>query len=317
MADPVTQTAAALLGAIVGSYTNVLIHRLPERTRQLARGRRSACPSCGAPIPWWLNIPVLSWVLLRGRARCCKAPISLRYPLVEALMALLFLLLVRYPPSGRAVELHAPDPTAILAFCLHAFLIADLIANTFIDLEFRLLLDRLNFPLWWGGLIGSLLVPGLAGTVAPDVLPPLLSSLLASALGLATGYGVCWAVRVLGHKVFGKEAMGLGDVKLMGGVGAFLGADGALLTFFLGCLAGALGGGIRTLFTRDPYLPFGPYLVLGALLTLFLREPLVEFLTVTWPRWQQENASSPWVLGATALVAFAFLVFLVRRGRSP
>ena len=100
MADIWTLTTVTMLGAIVGSFLNVVIHRLPNREVQRSRGPRSACPHCGAPIPGWLNIPIVSWLLLRGRARCCKVPISPRYPLVEAITATLFFLLAWLPPIG-------------------------------------------------------------------------------------------------------------------------------------------------------------------------------------------------------------------------
>lgn len=313
--DPVSPIAATLLGAIVGSFLNVVIHRLPARDEQKAKGTRSACPACGAPIPAWLNVPIVSWLMLRGRARCCGAPISLRYPLVEALTAGLFLLLAIAPPSGLRPSLAEPDLTALLAFALHGFFCANLVANTFIDFEFRILPDRLTKPLMVVGVVGAAIVP-LPGIPGLDGLPPATHGVVASLLGLACGIAVTGAVRTGGRLVFGKEAMGLGDVKLMGGVGAFLGWQGALLTFFLGCVFGAVVGVVRQIFVKDPYLAFGPYLALGAVVTLFLREELIELLTVTWPSWQREHASSPWLLGGVGIVAISVLLLLVRRGRT-
>jgi leader peptidase (prepilin peptidase)/N-methyltransferase len=315
--DPLTPVAVTVLGAIVGSFLNVVIHRLPDRREQRAKGARSACPQCGAPIPAWLNLPIVSWLMLRGRARCCGAPISPRYPLVEALTAALFLLLALHAPSGLEPSLVAPEFEPWLALALHGFFCANLVANTFIDLEFRILPDRLTKPLMAVGIAGSVLLPGLSGTLPGlDALAPAAHGLLASVAGLATGIGLTFGVRALGRVAFGKEAMGLGDVKLMGGVGAFLGWQGALLTFFLGCVFGAVVGLVRQLFVKDPYLAFGPYLALGAVFTLFLRDDLLEFLTVTWPEWQREHASSPWLLGGVGLVAAFLLLILLRRGRT-
>ncbi|MGA1608073.1 MAG: prepilin peptidase, partial [Planctomycetota bacterium] len=136
-ADPLTVAAVTVLGAMVGSFLNVVIHRRPEREDQKAHGPRSACPACGAPIPARLNVPIVTWLWLRGRARCCGAPIQPRYLLVEVLTAALFLLLVVAPPSGRVATFLALDPEAFVALAFHAYFCANLVANTFIDFEFR------------------------------------------------------------------------------------------------------------------------------------------------------------------------------------
>ena len=317
MTDPVSTTAAALLGAVVGSYLNVVVHRRPEREATKAKGTRSACPACGAPIPATLNIPIASWVWLRGRARCCGAPIPLRYPGIELLTALLFLALAMFPPLGRAPSLVEPDFAAIAAFGLGGFFVANLVANTFIDFDFRILPDRLTYPLMYVGVGGALLVPAMPGAVPGlEGLPQVTHGLIASLLGLATGLGLTWGVRQLGSWVFRQEAMGLGDVKLMAGIGAFLGFAGALITFFLGCVLGAVVGGIRALTVRDPRLAFGPYLAIGAVVTLFLRTELIVFLTETWPQWQRESDLAPLILLAVALLSFVALIALRRARRS-
>lgn len=315
-AEVLSLVAATALGAVVGSFLNVLIHRLPPREEQRSTGTRSACPKCGAPIPASLNLPILSWLWLRGRARCCGARISARYPLVEALTAAAFWCLAAYPPSGLRPDLSTLWTTASLAFVVHGFFLANLIANSFIDFEFRILPDRLTKPL----MVVGVLAAGVAPFLAPlEPLPGLATlaatphSVLSSLIGLSTGFGVTFGVRWAARAMLGKEAMGFGDVKLMAGVGAFLGWNGALLTFFLGCLLGSVVGGARRLFVRDPYIAFGPFLAMGAVLSLFFESAMVEFLTVTWPEWQAEHRSLPVYVSGLALLAFASLVLLRRR----
>lgn len=314
--EVVSLVGAAVLGAVVGSFLNVVIHRLPPRDEQKSTGKRSACPKCGAPIPAALNLPIVSWLFLRGRARCCGARISVRYPLVEALTSLAFFALAAWPPSGLSPSFASFWSAAWFAFLCHAFLLANLIANSFIDLEFRILPDRLTKPLIVAGPIAAAALPILP-PLEPmkDLLemPPAAHALVVSGIGVGTGFGLTWAVRRAAQMLTGKEAMGFGDVKLMAGIGGFLGWKGALTTFFLGCLLGSVAGGIRFLFVRDPYVAFGPFLALGAVISLFLLGDIVDFLTVTWPQWQAEHVASPWYVAGLGLLAIGALLLLLRR----
>ncbi|MFY9343878.1 MAG: prepilin peptidase [Planctomycetota bacterium] len=312
---------AALLGACVGSFLNVVIWRLPqEDPRRRSLGGRSHCPHCGALIRWYHNVPVLAWVWLRARAACCKQPISVRYPLVEALTAGLFVALWQWPPAGPVVAATADggarvDVEAAAAFGFHALFLAFLVALSFIDFDTQLLPDALTKPGMVVGLLAGLW-PGLAGAIADDGTTPLaLRTLLASGLGLLAGGGVTWAIRWLGSLAFRKEAMGFGDVKLMAMIGAFLGWQGALLTMFLGCVSGAVCGGIGALFGGATRIPFGPYLALGAVVALFARDDIVTFLFTTWPEWQRASPNAPWLLAGAAAVSLVLLFLLVRRGR--
>jgi leader peptidase (prepilin peptidase) / N-methyltransferase len=240
---------AGLVGLIVGSFVNVLIYRLP-------RGRsfvlpRSRCPWCGAAVQVRDNIPVLSYLWLRGRCRHCTAPISPRYPLVELLVGGLFL---------ACFERFGPTAHAIAAAVLCTFLVA--LAG--IDLEHLLLPDALTFP---GIAAGLLLQPWLPGTTT------------AAVVGVLAGAGALFLLAELWLWVRGEEGLGLGDAKLLAMVGAFLGWQGAATTLFFGILSGGLAG-IVLLFTRrkgwKSRLPLGMFLGLGGLIALFAGNGLLE-----------------------------------------
>lgn len=304
-----------LLGACVGSFLNVLIYRLPLEPG-VDLGPRSVCPKCRARIAWYDNIPVLSWILLRGRARCCKARISFRYPFVEALTAVAFALLWVFPPSGHSAASEGLTAAVLLGFALHAFFVANLIANTFIDIDHRILPDALTLSGVVVGLIGSLLLPGLAGLFPSDGnITPAANSLMFSGLGALVGSGLTWGVRWLGTKVFKKEAMGLGDVKLMAMIGAFVGWNGAVLSLLLGSVLGALVGTLHQIRSGDSSICFGPFLAAGALLALLWRAELIEFFTDSLPALQQRHPSLSWVMLVVATASLVLLFVLIRRGR--
>jgi leader peptidase (prepilin peptidase)/N-methyltransferase len=233
---------AALTGAVVGSFLNVVIWRLP-RGESLSHPR-SRCPRCGTLIRWFDNVPVLSWLLLRARCRSCRAPISARYPGVELLTAALFLLAALRWPGDLATA-------SVVALGL-----AGLVAISFIDLDHRIIPDRITKP-------GMVLAVALAPVGAlhprdwlPDLTPGLVAWLHAGA-GLLVGYGSILAVRLLGRLAFRKEAMGLGDAKLLGFVGALTGPAGAFYTLVLACLSGAVVGILVLLAARRRPLPCG------------------------------------------------------------
>ncbi|MBL9079835.1 MAG: prepilin peptidase [Planctomycetes bacterium] len=316
------EVGAALLGACVGSFLNVVIWRLPqEDPRRRSLGGRSKCPHCGTQIRWHDNLPIVGWLLLRGRARCCGKGIAIRYPLVEALTAALFYALAVWPPFGPVLVATAAGATAIdgaaaTALALHATFVALLVACTFIDFDTQLLPDALTKPGMACGLFGGFW-PGVAGVVTDDPSTPrALNTLLASVIGLVVGAGVTWLIRAAGSRIFRREAMGLGDVKFLGMIGAFLGWQGALLSLFVGCVAGALIGGLLAL--RRGFglkIPFGPYLALGGLVALFAQAPILELLFVRWPEWQRTSPNAQWFLLVLAVLSLSALFVLVRRGR--
>jgi leader peptidase (prepilin peptidase)/N-methyltransferase len=315
----VSEIVAALLGACVGSFLNVVIWRLQqEDPSKRSLGGRSHCPRCGALIRWYHNLPVVGWLALGGKAACCKQPIALRYPLVELTTAALFWALAHWPAvpllteNGPVVTWHGEG---IATFAALATFVSLLVALSFIDLDTQLLPDVLTKP---GMVLGVLagLWPGVAGVVGDDPSVPLaLRTLLASLGGLAVGGSVTWGIRALGGWVFAREAMGFGDVKLMMMIGAFLGWQQALLTLLLGCVLGALIGGVGALLGGASKIPFGPYLALGAVVSHFAHAPILEFLFHTWPEWQRGSAASKWLLAGGALVSLVLLFVLVRRAR--
>ncbi|MGW8282574.1 MAG: prepilin peptidase [Gemmatimonadota bacterium] len=237
---------AGVLGLAVGSFLNVCIGRLPRR-ESLVRPR-SHCPKCGAPIAWFDNIPVLSWLALRGRCRSCHESISWTYPALELLTALIWVALAAvYGPTWHALQ--------------GAILFSLLLAIALIDGQHYLIPDALSL----GGL-GA----GLALSLLPGFPTPLVAL-----LGAALGFGVLLAVGVLGEWAFRKPAMGGGDMKMMAMVGAFLGPAGAMLTIFIGAVVGTVVFGPVSLKTKKD-VPFGVFLALGAAIAFLFGESMVE-----------------------------------------
>jgi leader peptidase (prepilin peptidase)/N-methyltransferase len=233
--EPFWLVVAGLAGACVGSFLNVVIWRLPRRESLSHPG--SHCPRCNQAIRWYDNLPILSWLLLRARCRRCRAPIALRYPFVEALTATLFVLAARQYPAW-------PDAVSIM------LLLAALVAVTFIDIDHRIIPDAITKP----GMVVALVLAVLTTLHPGDWihgLKPGLCKVLHASAGLMTGLLVIWAVRLLGTLVFKKEAMGLGDAKLLGLIGAFTGPLGTLYTLLVACLGGTLVHGLVLLLTRS------------------------------------------------------------------
>lgn len=241
MSGPVVTVAVAALGLIVGSFLNVVIARLPER-RSLWTPR-SACPTCGAALAWHDNIPVLSFVLLRGRCRACAGRISARYPVVEAVTAALFL--------GAAARFGVG-----LEFAIAATLLAALVAVTVIDLDHQIIPDVITLP----GIVAGFLANVATGRL----------SWADSLLGIAVGGGVFFAIILASG-----GGMGGGDMKLGAMLGAFLGWKLTAVALFVAVLAGGLVA-VGVLLSgrkgrKDP-IPFGPFLAAGGAAALFWGE---------------------------------------------
>jgi leader peptidase (prepilin peptidase) / N-methyltransferase len=250
-ADPVLAVLAALFGAVIGSFLNVCILSWgAEPKRPVLTSRRSQCPHCGYEIRWYDNVPVISWLLLRGRCRQCGNPISPMYPVVELATALLWGLMVWR--SGLSLEALRGAVFATL-----------LVGITLTDARAYIIPDEFSL----GGL-----VLGLAFALAAGL--PVLGR---AALGAGIGFGLLWLVGVLGTMAFKQDAMGGGDVKMMAMVGAFLGWQGVLLTVFLGSLLGTLVFLPLHLMGNRRLVPFGIFLGLGALATYFVGPAIVAW----------------------------------------
>ena len=242
---------AGVLGAALGSFLNVCIARLPAG-ESLIRPR-SRCPDCGHQVAWYDNIPILSFAILRGRCRGCRQPISWQYPTVEAVVAAIWVGMAwHFGPTWEGLR-------GSLFFTI-------LFGIAIVDARHYLIPDVMSL----GGL-GA----GLALSLLPG--PP---SFLTSVLGAALGFGVLLAVGIGGEKLFKKPAMGGGDMKMMAMVGAFLGPAGAMLTIFLGALAGTLIFGPISLKTKK-LVPFGVFLALGGAVTFLFGEAAVDWYRVT------------------------------------
>lgn len=266
------------IGACVGSFLNVCILRLPKGESIVSPPSHCAC---GKNIKWYDNLPIISWFVLRGRARCCKTRISFRYPFIEALTAFTFLAMWQMLPIHQAIC--GMVFAFIMIFC------------TFVDIDTMTLPD---FATVGGAIVGfvlSIAMPQLQNAYMQDM-PHAVSvivSAIKSIIGIAVGSGVLYWLRLLGECVFKKEAMGEGDVILVGCIGAFCGWQGAIFAIFGGSLIGAFSMipivATKKVFAKksestphkfdddteaDPLaIPYGPWLALGGMLYyLFFRD---------------------------------------------
>jgi leader peptidase (prepilin peptidase) / N-methyltransferase len=248
---------AALFGLTVGSFLNVVIHRLPLGESLVSP--RSRCPSCGAPIAAWDNVPVLSWLILRGRCRRCRARISVRYPAVELANGALWALAFRVAPSWGDLASGLLLASACLALLA-------------IDYDHQILPDWITLP----GIAA-----GLALSFASVERTP-LSALIGAALGAGGLFLVAFAY----EKIAGHEGMGLGDVKMLGMIGAFLGPAGVLVSLLAASVSGSVVG-VALILAKGgdgkTRLPFGVFLAIGAVGAWFFADPLVARYREMWP----------------------------------
>lgn len=250
MTEPLAFGLVAVFGLAIGSFLNVCIYRLPRRESIVSPPSR--CPSCGQGLRWFDNVPVWSWLRLGGRCRTCQATISPVYPIVEAVTGILFLL--QYWQLGWQPLL----PVRLL-------FVAAMIVLFVVDLQHRLLPDVITLPGILSGLAASIfLEPGWRSAL----------------IGVAAGGGVLWAVGEAYFRVRGEEGMGVGDVKMLAMIGAFLGWQLTLVTLLLASLTGSAVGGGMVMFDRRHMkypLPLGSFLAAGAVIAMHLGQPLLAW----------------------------------------
>ena len=262
-AFPVLTIFIFLAGLCIGSFLNVCIWRIPRDESIVWPG--SHCPACNHAIAPWDNLPLLSWILLGGKCRHCRAPISPRYFIVELLTGALFAGL--WLVHGWALQ----TP-------VYLFFTAALVLGTFVDFDHLILPDRVTIGGMVAGPILSFAFPALQGQT--ERLPALVQSLI----GLAVGYGLLWLVATIGRAILKREAMGMGDVKLLGAIGACLGWPAVLFTIFVSSFSGTLLGfalialGKKELQSKIPY---GPHIALAAVLWMFCGPACID-LYLAW-----------------------------------
>jgi len=240
-----------IFGALVGSFLNVCIFRLPKEESIIWPG--SHCPHCKKPIRFYDNIPLVSYFLLRGRCRYCKGSISLQYPLVEGITALSSLfLIIKFGPS--------------MSYLFYFAFVAALIVITVIDLYHQIIPDVISLPGIGMGLLASLLIPQI--------------TFFNSLIGILLGGGSLFIVATFYQWLFKREGMGGGDIKLLAMIGAFLGWKAVLLTILLSSLIGSVTGILMMVVKGKDFkyaIPFGPFLSLGAVISLFYGEEIVRW----------------------------------------
>ena len=240
-----------ILGLIVGSFSNVCIYRIPKNESIIFPA--SHCPKCRSKIKPVDNIPLLSFILLKGRCRNCKSKISIQYPVVEFLTGLIYLII--YLIYGLSIQ-----------SLIYIILSSALIIIAFIDLNEQIVPDVISFPGIVIGFIISFFVPYI--------------SFVNSALGVLVGGGIILIIGMAGSIIFKKEAMGGGDVKLAAMIGAFLGWRYITISLFLGFFLGALAGIfliMSKIKSKEDTVPFGPFIVLGSFITLLWGEKIISW----------------------------------------
>lgn len=239
------------IGLCIGSFLNVCIHRLPQGASIVRPS--SACPGCAAPIRWYDNLPIISFILLRGRCRNCKTVISIRYPLVELITGLL---------AGSVVVRFGYQWQTLIYFIF----IAALLVITFIDLDHFIIPDVISLPGIPLGFAASFVLPGVTWTHS-------LFGILLGGGGLAA---IAWGYQL----ITGKDGMGGGDIKLLAMIGAFLGWQGVIFTIMVSSLIGSIVGLTLMVLYRKTLklrIPFGPFLAIGAVLHLFFGTRIIHW----------------------------------------
>ena len=246
-----------IFGSMIGSFLNVCIYRMPKNESIVFPA--SHCPNCKKNIFWYDNIPILSYLILAGKCRSCKSKISFRYPLVEALTALLLtVLFIAFRISPK--------------FFAYSIMSCGLIVATFIDFEIQEIPDEISLGGLVVGLLLALLFPSILGEASR------VHGLLNSLIGAVVGGGAIYSLGVFGKFAFKKEAMGGGDVKLMAMIGSIIGWKLVLLTFFIAPFLGVVPGIISKFKSGAETIPYGPFLSLAAIISIFSGNRILSLL---------------------------------------
>lgn len=263
------------MGLVIGSFLNVCICRIPRKKSIISP--RSFCLDCGTPIRWYDNIPVLSYLLLWGHCRTCKAKISIRYPLVELLTGYVFVHLYCV-----FIQYRHESPCALIGYLV---LCCALIISTFVDLELLIIPNEvtlIGIPL---ALILSVICPSLHDaqhTLRNFSLFGIyrLDTIIASMIGVLAGGGLTFLCSVLGKWVFKKEAMGFGDVKLMGMIGGIVGWKLSIAIFFVAPFFGLLMAIPMLIFKKSRLIPYGPFLALATLVCILIQDYFIGIINL-------------------------------------
>lgn len=256
-----------VFGSIIGSFLNVVILRVPEKT--FFKHTRSVCPACNALIPAWLNIPIFSWFLLRGRARCCGAMLSPQYPIVEFLTGLIFLICyVQHPFFGWTLGPISWNVDEAIRFSHAAIFVSLMLVCSVIDIRLMIIPDEIS--------LSMLALTPVVAWIHPDL--DMASALIGATAGAGFLYFIAWLYWLI-RKQYG---MGFGDVKLLGAIGGWLGYQAIFSTLFLGSMIGSIIGIAVLLVSRrfswQARIPFGPFLAAGAVLHLWFGAEIFNVL---------------------------------------
>jgi len=259
-----------LLGTCIGSYLNVVIYRVPAEMSLVSPG--SHCPKCKKEILWYQNIPLLSWLVLRGKCANCGCKIPIRYFLIELLTGILFLLLF-----AKVVFYHEPLEILVVYFGLTMLIVT----TVFIDLEHQIIPDKTTYPAIILGLIAAAVFPGTWGVDSH------WTAFSRSVMCFAASGGLLALFAIIGSKIFKRDALGWGDVKYVAAIGACLGGRAAYFTLLFAALSGSIVGIILMLAKKKDFkgaIPFGPFLAVSTYLWMFFDHEIMKLFRIIFQK---------------------------------
>ena len=259
-----------ILGTCIGSFLNVVIYRVPAEMSLSTPA--SHCPKCKKDIPWYLNIPLMSWLLLRGKCANCGCSIPIRYFLVELLVGILFLLVF-----AKVIFCHEPIEILIVYFGLTMLVVT----TVFIDLEHQIIPDKTTYPAMILGLVAAAAFPVIWNTGSH------WRALLQSAICFAASGGLLALFAIIGSKIFKRDALGWGDVKYIAAIGACLGGRAAYFTLLFGALSGSIVGIVLMAVKKKDFkgaIPFGPFLASGTYLWILFDNEIIKLFRIIFEK---------------------------------